>query len=204
MNGRKQMKNDRNKFIGGSDATRIVEGDWYQLWSEKTGESEPADLSEVLPVQMGIATEDLNLQWFERLYNKQVTDKQHFYTMKDYPFIAANIDGLVEEDDAVIDAKHTNAFSTPAKVADKYNAQMQHYMMVTTKQKAYLSTFFGNMKYQLVAIDRDDIFIKRLFNAELLFWHFVENKKAPPEYMSFDNFDKENTDDQIISVLSRA
>jgi len=198
------MTVDRKTFIGGSDATRIVEGDWYQLWSEKTGESEPADLSEVLPVQMGIVTENLNLKWFERLYDKKVTAKQKFMRHKDYDFICANLDGLVKKDNAVIDAKHTNAFSTPSKVADKYNTQMQHYMMVTDCEKAYLSTFFGNMKYELVAIDRDQEFINRLLNAELLFWHFVKNKKAPPEYMAFDNFDKENTDDQIISVLSRA
>ena len=197
------MTVDRRTFIGGSDATRIVEGDWYQLWSEKIGETKQPDLSEVLPVQMGIATEELNLKWFERLYDKKVTAKQKFMRHEDYDFICANLDGLVSKDNAVIDAKHTNAFSTPAKVADKYNAQMQHYMMVTGCEKAYLSTFFGNMKYELVSIERDPIFIERLLNAELLFWHMVEKKKSPPEFMSFDNFDKENTDDQIIPVLSR-
>ena len=30
---------DRNTGLGGSDATRIYEGDWHQLWSEKTGKS---------------------------------------------------------------------------------------------------------------------------------------------------------------------
>lgn len=199
----KQMQKDRTKYIGGSDATRIVEGDWYQLWSEKVGETKQADLSDILPVQMGICTEEFNLQWFEKLYEKEVSDKQSFITMKDYKFIAANVDGIVKQDNAIIDAKHTNAFSNPAKVADKYNAQMQHYMMVTNTEKAYLSTFFGNMKYELVAIDRDQVFMDRLLNAELLFWHFVTEKKAPPEYMSFENFEKENTNDQVISVLSR-
>ena len=57
---------DRNTGIGGSDATRIYEGDWHQLWSEKTGKNQYPDLSDVLPVQMGIHTEPFNIQWFEK------------------------------------------------------------------------------------------------------------------------------------------
>ena len=56
MEIKQQVKFDRRTGIGGSDATRLYEGDWYQLWSEKVGETEPADLSDVLPVQMGVHT----------------------------------------------------------------------------------------------------------------------------------------------------
>ena len=57
---------DRKQGIGGSDATRLYQGNWYELWQEKTGETEPADLTDVLPVQMGIHTEDFNIKWFEK------------------------------------------------------------------------------------------------------------------------------------------
>lgn len=30
-------KEERMKGIGGSDARKIVSGDWYDLWLEKTG-----------------------------------------------------------------------------------------------------------------------------------------------------------------------
>ena len=34
---------NRLGFIGGSDARRIMEGDWHALWLEKTGQQQPAD-----------------------------------------------------------------------------------------------------------------------------------------------------------------
>ena len=59
-----KKKVERPKTLGGSDAIRIMEGDWHTLWLEKTGRQEPANLDRVLPVQIGIVTEELNKQWF--------------------------------------------------------------------------------------------------------------------------------------------
>ena len=44
---------NRLGFIGGSDARRIMEGDWH-TWLEKTGQQQPADLSDNLAVQLGV------------------------------------------------------------------------------------------------------------------------------------------------------
>ena len=63
------MKNNRMGFIGGTDATRIMKGNWHDLWLEKTGQKEPEDLSDVIAVQIGIATEEYNLSVDEREYN---------------------------------------------------------------------------------------------------------------------------------------
>ena len=49
-----KKKVERPKTLGGSDAVRIMEGDWHTLWKEKTGRQEPANLDRVLPVQLGI------------------------------------------------------------------------------------------------------------------------------------------------------
>ena len=51
--------------IGGSDVTRLLNGNWYDLYLEKMGEKEPEDLSDALPVQLGIETEKFNLAWFK-------------------------------------------------------------------------------------------------------------------------------------------
>lgn len=51
--------------IGGSDVTRLLNGSWYDLYLEKMGEKEPEDLSDALPVQLGIETEKFNLGWFK-------------------------------------------------------------------------------------------------------------------------------------------
>jgi predicted phage-related endonuclease len=58
----------QHSFIGGSDA-RIIMGEdekaLIRLWQEKRGEIGPEDLSTNLIVQLGLATEDLNRQWYE-------------------------------------------------------------------------------------------------------------------------------------------
>ena len=58
---------DRTTFIGGSDVVRLVNGDWENLYLEKIGEKQPDDLSDNLQVQIGLATEQLNVEWFVKI-----------------------------------------------------------------------------------------------------------------------------------------
>ena len=197
---------DRKQGIGGSDATKLYKGEWYDLWQEKTGKTEPVDLSDVLPGQMGIHTEDFNIRWFEKQTGLKVSGQQNTFFHEKYPFMYAHVDGLILDDDkAILECKHTNAFSNPKKVADNYKAQLQHYLMVTGYPKVYVSMFFGNMKYEVMEVSEDIEFQDQLENAEILFWHFVEKKKAPPDYISFENFNsKEFSDGEtIIPILPR-
>ena len=63
----------RRDFIGGSDARVIMGQDekaLIRLWQEKRGEVGPEDLSGDLIVQLGLATEDLNRAWYERITTK--------------------------------------------------------------------------------------------------------------------------------------
>ena len=199
MEIKQQVKFDRRTGIGGSDATRLYEGDWYQLWSEKVGETEPADLSDVLPVQMGVHTEPFNITWYEKQTGKKVIRQQEFLTHPKYDYMYAHIDGVVSQliqekdknifpQEAILECKHTNAFSNPQKCLDKYIAQIQHYMMVSGFNKAYMSVFFGNMKYDIIEVEANEMFQKKLIAAEVLFWYYVKNKKAPPDNVSWETF----------------
>jgi predicted phage-related endonuclease len=206
---------DRNQGLGGSDATRLYQGEWYELWQEKTGATEPADLSDVLPVQMGIHTESFNIDWFTKQTGLKVHGKQETFFHPKYKFMYAHVDGLImpnpkNKDDmkigvSILECKHTNAFSNPKKIADKYKAQIQHYLMCASAKRCYVSVFFGNMKYEVMEITEDKDFQDQLENAEILFWHFVQKKKAPPEYIGFENFNsKEFTNGEtIIPILPR-
>jgi len=198
---------DRKQGIGGSDATRIYNGNWYELYLEKIGEKEPDDLSDVLPVQMGIHTEDFNINWFEKQTGIKVLKKQLFITSKQYPFLYCNIDGVLKEKKALLECKHTNAFSNEVKTAEKYKAQIQHYLMIYGAKKMYLSIFFGNMKYGLVEVLPDKNFQEKLLAAEILFWHLVTTKTPPPDFVDFNNFDQQlkehNNGRQIIPLLTR-
>jgi predicted phage-related endonuclease len=206
---------DRKQGLGGSDATRLYQGDWHELWQEKTGATEPADLSDVLPVQMGIHTESFNIDWFTKQTGLKVHGQQETFFHPKYKFMYAHVDGLImpnpkDEDDmnmgvSILECKHTNAFSNPKKISDKYKAQIQHYLMCASAKRCYVSVFFGNMKYEVLEITEDKEFQNQLENAEILFWHFVQKKKQPPEYIGFENFNsKEFTDGEtIIPILTR-
>jgi hypothetical protein len=98
----------RRHFLGGSDARIIMSGDeaaLIRLWKEKRGEVEPQDLSDNLVVQLGVATEALNRTWYERNTGRTVTDVQRWVQHPVHRFLAATLDGMVEDPDAVFEAK---------------------------------------------------------------------------------------------------
>jgi len=56
--------------LGGSDAERIMAGNWYRLWAEKTKRVAAEDLTRTLPVQMGKVTEAFNAQSGQHLADR--------------------------------------------------------------------------------------------------------------------------------------
>src|SRR6266576_1089759 len=114
----------RRHFIGGSDA-RIIMGNseaaLIQLWREKRGEAEPEDLSGNLIVQLGAATEDLNRSWYERNSGRRVRDVQRRVKHSAIPWMAATLDGIVDEIEAVFEAKFMLPWSFSEQAAvEKY------------------------------------------------------------------------------------
>src|ERR1700723_370867 len=101
-------QNNRRSFIGGSDARVIMGGDQaalLRLWREKRGEIEPEDLSDNLIVQLGVITEPLNRQWFERNTGQVLTGIQPRVRHSVVRWMAATLDGVVEATGAVFEAK---------------------------------------------------------------------------------------------------
>src|SRR5262249_14749742 len=99
---------DRRCFIGGSDARIIMGNDetaLIHLWQEKRGEVEPYDLSGNLIVQLGVVTEHLNRQWYERNTGLAVKDVQRRVNHPAVKWMSATLDGVVETTGAVFEAK---------------------------------------------------------------------------------------------------
>jgi len=149
------IKPDRCRFIGGSDARIIMSPDeaaLIRLWKEKRGEVEPQDLSGNLIVQLGVATETLNQTWYERNTGRVVTNNQRWVRHPVHRYLAATLDGFVNELDAVFEAKFMLPWSFSEEVAaEKHMAQLQHNMWVTNARSAVLSIIHRRRK-----MDRDD------------------------------------------------
>ena len=186
---------DRPTGIGGTDAIRITEGTWKDLWLEKIGKVERKDLSSVLPVQLGIFTEEFNRRWYQEVTKERVVNIGDIFTHPQYDYIYGSLDGIAKG--KVFEAKHVNAFVKDQNIIDKYYAQVQHYMMVTGFSKAVLSVLRGNLGYNVFTIEKDKPFQKKLEIACHLFWFHVMNNIQPPEYIDFDLMGRINNEQDI-------
>src|ERR1700687_4795835 len=174
---------DRRHFIGGSDARIIMGKDekaLLRLWREKRGEVAALDLSDVLIVQLGLVTEQLNRRWYGLNSGQRVTDIQRHTIHRTMPWMAATLDGLVKEIDAVFEAKFMLPWSfSEEAAAEKHMAQLQHNMLVAGTKKSVLSIINGGGKWIELSIEADPIYQTILIAAEKAFWRAVKTGETP-------------------------
>src|SRR5262249_1889966 len=121
---------NRQSFIGGSDARIIMGSDQaalLRLWREKRPSLRisPGNLI----VQLGLVTEPLNRHWFERNSGYVVTEVQHRVEHPVIRWMAATLDGMVEQTGAVFEAKFMLPWSfSEEAAAEKHMPQLQHNM----------------------------------------------------------------------------
>ena len=177
---------DRRQFIGGSDARTIMSEDeaaLIRLWREKRGELEPEDLSGNLIVQLGVVTEALNRTWYERNTGCRVTDIQRWTRHPVNRWMAATLDGFVEEADTVFEAKFMLPWSfSEERAVDKHMAQLQHNMWVVNARTAALSIITGGGNWIEMKIPADPLYQHFLITAERRFWRCVETGETPRPY----------------------
>ena len=191
--------------ISSSDARAIASGDYYdleKLWEQKINHLKD-DLSNVFPVQLGLATEEFHTSWL----NKQLTknnvagyghehylmyEQAHCVVESDspaHPFtLASTIDIAYAEESlsqnkhiSLVELKHTGEYSNLDKVIENYYPQLQHHMYVWGVEWIMISAIFGNKRQQHDIVKRDDKFLsdymKRVMElGELIhdYWHAPE------------------------------
>jgi predicted phage-related endonuclease len=174
---------NRRGFIGGSDARIIMGNDeaaLLRLWREKRGEAEPEDLSDNLIVQLGLVTEPLNRHWFERNRGQLITEVQRRVEHPVIRWMAATLDGMVEQAGAVFEAKFMLPWSfSEEAAAEKYTPQLQHNMWVRNAKAAVISIITGGGKWVEVTIPADPLYQHLLLTAEKKFWRCVESGEPP-------------------------
>jgi predicted phage-related endonuclease len=174
---------DRRACIGGSDA-RIIMGDdgaaLIQLWKEKRGEVEPADLSGDLIVQLGTVTEHLNRSWYEKHTGHAVIEVQRRVFHSVHRWMAATLDGRIEATGAVFEAKFMLPWSfSEEAAAEKHMAQLQHNMWVIAARSAVLSIITGGGKWVEMTVPADPLYQHLLLTAERKFWRCVQSGEPP-------------------------
>jgi predicted phage-related endonuclease len=134
----------------------------------------------MLIVQLGLATEDLNRRWYERNNQHCVRDVQRWLKHRTVPWMAATLDGIVEQTGAVFEAKFMLPWSfCEEAAAQKHAAQLQHNMLVVGTKHAVLSIITGGGKWVELKIPADPVYQVALLAAEKAFWRCVQTGEPP-------------------------
>ena len=189
---------ERQGFIGGTDAIRIMNGEWAELYQEKVGLVEPKDLTDVFAVQLGAFTEDFNLNWWIQSHSPGYTmagterELQHEFKFEGgyVPFKGTADMMCVDSQNKsyIVEAKHTNAFTNMTDVIERYMPQIQFYMHLHNMHcekndwkpdGCFLSVIFGNSKWESKHIGFDPVYCANMLGKITQFWEHVI-KKSPP------------------------
>ncbi|WP_207479747.1 YqaJ viral recombinase family protein [Arenibaculum pallidiluteum] len=174
--------------IGSSDARRIMDGRWKELWREKTGRAEPPCLDFVPAVQIGVATEPLHARFFTRATGIGCYPADaETYVHPRYDFLVAHLDFLTWRDpvgpftdapDTVLEAKFCGGPQLDEELAETYFWQLQHQMMVSGLGRSVLSILRPS-GYSWIEVPFDEAQANALLETELAFWWHVEQDEEP-------------------------
>nr|DAX26967.1 MAG TPA: Exonuclease [Caudoviricetes sp.] len=186
MTDEKKWLDARNAGIGGSDAAVVIGlNRWkspFQLWLEKTGKAELEDLSDNEYVYWGKVLEEVVANRFCELTGKKV-QRRGLLQMDDYPYILASVDRMVVGENAGLECKTCNGFAAKEweddEVPAAYYVQCQHYMMATGCERWYIAVLIGGNRFVWKEIPRNDDEIALLLQAEIDFWHKVQEGIMP-------------------------
>ena len=105
----------------------------------------------------------------------KVRQKHMLLQSEEYPFMYANLDGVINEDGemAIFEAKTASEYKLEVwenEVPAPYILQIQHYMAVTGAKKTYIAALVGGNKFYWHEVKRDDEMIEKIIAMEKYFW----------------------------------
>ena len=185
--GREEWLRWRTKGIGGSDVS-VIAGvnpfrSIFQLWLEKTGQVEPEE-TENDNTHFGNVLEPVVKREFSKRTGLKVRAKRALLQSEEYPFMLADLDGVVYENGKMnlFEAKTASAYKQEIwekGVPEEYILQVQHYMAVTGAEKTYLAALVGGNRFYWKVVRRDEQKIAEIIALEKVFWE--ENVLAGKE-----------------------
>lgn len=177
----------RRTGIGGSDcAAALGMSKWQSqlaLWLDKLGQGKPVEETESM--YWGTVMEPVLLAEFSKRTGKDAQPCPLMFQSVEYPFMLADLDGIVREPDgstSIIEIKTANSFAVADwndGVPTQYYLQVQHYMATVDLAKTYLCVLLGGCEFQIHEIERDEETINNLIALEHDFWQKVLTKTQP-------------------------
>jgi hypothetical protein len=125
-----------------------------RLYREMIGEEAPEDLSDVWPVQLGSATEQLNLDWYER-HNNPLSRRGAVVIHRKFDWAAATLDGWDDTLQCPIECKHVGGREPLEVIIERYQPQMQWQMECTSASLCGISVIMGASAPVVEYVERD-------------------------------------------------
>lgn len=183
----------RSHSIGGSDVS-VIAGinkfrSVYQLWLEKTGQTEPEE-GQSENAHFGTVLEKIVRQEFMERTGLKVRQKNMILQSDEYPFMTANLDGVINDngDKCIFEAKTASEYKKEVwenGVPPEYILQVQHYFAVLGKEykRAYVAAIVGGNKFFYHIVERDETLISRIIALEKHFWenHVIGGVEPVPD-----------------------
>lgn len=198
--------------IGGSDAGAVLGVNKYksnvELWREKVGEVNPADISDKPAVMFGKSAEPHIRELFKLEHPEFAVDYHEFYMYVNdkHPYIYATLDGELTAQDGrrgILEIKtatinnhvqwrdwrewDAEAKTALPKIPDSYYAQCLHQLAATGWDFVILFAYIRSSGENAVTlterhIDRAEVQndIDYLIGKESEFWQSVEKRTCPP------------------------
>ena len=198
----------RREAIGGSDAGAVMgmnpHSSPWMLYREKKNMVPKKEMGRA--ARRGKRLEPYIREETQTYFPElEIAQVPYMFTDPEYPFMAANIDGVILAKTPVeirgqtieglggheIKSARTGYGWTGDEIPDAYYCQVQHYMRVTGLSWFLVSVCILDDDESLYhyVIFRDEIFITRLIEAEKNFWGNNVEKNVMPAPFGIDNED---------------
>jgi putative phage-type endonuclease len=178
---------DRRRGIGGSDVAAILGLSRFRtavdVWLDKRGLAEPQPETDAM--RFGRLFEPIVLDEFERRTGYEVRRGLPIQTSEEHPFMLASLDGLIEDEHAIVEAKTARTADGwgedgSSEIPAYYHTQVAHYMAVTDAVIAYVPVLIGGQDFRIYTVERDEAFQADLIEAEREFWESNVLPGIPP------------------------
>lgn len=199
-----QKLRKEQKGFGGSDVGALLGiNKWKspaRLYLEKIGEISSEETGEA--AEWGNLLEPVIANKFQEKHPEyKVTEFKYLLQNKDFEFMFANVDRLLVKDDGnvgLLEVKTASSYVAKDwendSIPPSYYAQFQHYLRVLGLEWGYFAVLIGGNSYEERYVERDELFINHMVEAEAMFWQRIE-MRIPPE------LDGSESSEDLIKVL---
>lgn len=171
-----RITGSRASILMGEDPAGIL-----SLWRQMRGEEPEEDLSRKWAVQLGIATEPLNLAWYSMKVGYLLIRRNEFVLHPVKSRFGVTLDAFDPTLDCPIECKAVGGRESLETVIDRYQPQCQLQMACTDTRRCALSVIFGGSEPVVEFLDRDDGYIAELLERGERFLDCLDRGIEPVE-----------------------